>query len=593
MERLRIGVVDRSPSVRETVAIVLREHEVSRFSPEAFASLPEPFRGDVLILEWGAISAEVLGRLAPGVPVLWLHGTNEPAPEPGALPRLFLPHALRKRVREVHDASQASQPREAWVLPGFPSGLLPEGAIETIRGVLRTQLPTIVCGEPGAGKLRLARAIHVASGNRFFHRVSAAAPESGLVELVRSQAEAGPVTVCFESFERVSSAGEQALAQLLDLSSGSSVKVWVVALSRCTLDDLAEKGNVPLLRRLGVFVVTIPPLRQRGEQLSAIIQAEALRLSSVLRVPPATFTPEALERLRHYLWPGNLSELETVLARTMTLVRHRPIAADEILFEAPVASVAVASSANPTPAQATTPDLESQAESTARQLEVLLNELAHELKNPLVTIKTISQHLERLLSDEAGREQVTQLAGEAVDRMDQLLENLLRFARFGAPNIQTTSLNAILAPALADLAPLVAEKQVILHYAPSEHRAIAGDPNQLSFAMTNLLRAVVRDLEEGSTLAIQAVGGGTELDIRFPAPKAALVERLSEYVDWSEPQGRNIEPLGFLIARSLLYRNTASFAEQPEGSMRCITVKFTPAKEMTADYAQATRPSRG
>ncbi|GBD25709.1 Phenol regulator MopR [bacterium HR30] len=591
VERLRIGVVDRSPSVRETIAIVLREHDVVRFAPEAFSKLPSPFDGHLLIVERGAVAADALARLAGGIPVIWLQAEHERESPETALPRLFEPHALRRRVREVFARSQLVS--DQTFLSSFERPLYPPELEGVLRAALRTRLPTIIYGEAGVGKLRLARAMHRASNNAFFHRVSAATCDRALLDLLKAHTSQGGVTLCVAGLESRTPITEAVLLEMVDTFVGVVPQVWVISLSRLSPEELAESapGSSTFLHRFGVFTVPLPPLRERTDDLPAIIAAESQRLSELLRVSPASFTPEAWERLKHYLWFGNLTELETVLARTMVLVSHRPITADDILFDPP--NTFAATSPLPSPHGLVTTGAATDASPAAWQLEVLLNELAHELKNPLVTIKTISQHLERLLNDETGREQVAQLAGEAVSRMDQLLENLLRFARFGPPRLQPTSVNAVLAPALAELAPLISEKQIVLHYVPSEGKAILGDPVQLSFALENMLRSIVRDLEEGTTLAVQSSTTGTGIEVQYPRARVEVAERLQHYADGQPPEDSVVEPLGFLIARSLLRRNGAQLEERIEGANRCVTLTFAPTTEMTESYAETTRSHRG
>ena len=60
-------------------------------------------------------------------------------------------------------------------------------------------------------------------------------------------------------------------------------------------------------------------------------------------------------------------------------------------------------------------------------LEVVLGELAHELRNPMVTIKTFAQHLDSVLADPEVRARFSALTADAIDRMDGLLETLARF----------------------------------------------------------------------------------------------------------------------------------------------------------------------
>ena len=80
----------------------------------------------------------------------------------------------------------------------------------------------------------------------------------------------------------------------------------------------------------------------------------------------------------------------------------------------------------------------------ARELELIIAELAHELKNPMVTIKTFSENLEQLLNDPGLRDKFVGLTRDAIDRMDGFLEELLRFSRYAEPKVQNLSLRQAL-----------------------------------------------------------------------------------------------------------------------------------------------------
>src|SRR5439155_921418 len=115
---------------------------------------------------------------------------------------------------------------------------------------------------------------------------------------------------------------------------------------------------------------------------------------------------------------GALAELEAALARALLLAGGGVIEAAHLdLGAEPPAVVAAAAAAAPGGAA----------------LEYLLAELAHELRNPLVTIKTFADHLPALLEDAELRTRFASLTGDAIERMDGLLENVLAFARLGAP----------------------------------------------------------------------------------------------------------------------------------------------------------------
>src|SRR5262249_26317871 len=87
----------------------------------------------------------------------------------------------------------------------------------------------------------------------------------------------------------------------------------------------------------------------------------------------------------------------------------------------------------------------------AGDLEYVLAELAHELRNPMVTIKTYAAHLPALLEDAELRVRFAALTDDAIARMDALLENVLAFARLGIPRTEPVEVGPLLARVLADV----------------------------------------------------------------------------------------------------------------------------------------------
>jgi signal transduction histidine kinase len=223
-----------------------------------------------------------------------------------------------------------------------------------------------------------------------------------------------------------------------------------------------------------------------------------------------------------------------------------------------------------------------------------VNELAHEIRNPLVTIKTISQHLERLLESASGREEVVQLAGEAVQKIDSVFENLLRYSRFREPKKEETTVNAIVAQVLSELAPLLSERRIVLNYRPPDPLPVFADREQLGFALVNLLEALVRDLEDQTTLTIEPVPGAPALRIEVPRVPGYLSQRLSALIEENVP-AEAVEPLGLLIARSLFRRNGGRVQVQPnrEGSRAAIIIEFPGSVGTRDNYGQAKSVDRG
>jgi len=110
-----------------------------------------------------------------------------------------------------------------------------------------------------------------------------------------------------------------------------TVDVRVVAATNRDLEQLIRQGGFreDLFYRLNVIPVTLPPLRERREDIPLLAEhflgRAAQRLGRSLRLSPA-----AVARLLRYPWPGNVRELENAIERTAILARHEVIEPDDL-----------------------------------------------------------------------------------------------------------------------------------------------------------------------------------------------------------------------------------------------------------------------
>ena len=83
--------------------------------------------------------------------------------------------------------------------------------------------------------------------------------------------------------------------------------------------------------RLNVFPIKIPPLRERKEDITALMHHFIDRKSRELKLhPPPKLAPGAFERLKAYPWPGNVRELENVAERALILNKSGPLMFDRL-----------------------------------------------------------------------------------------------------------------------------------------------------------------------------------------------------------------------------------------------------------------------
>jgi two-component system nitrogen regulation response regulator NtrX len=129
------------------------------------------------------------------------------------------------------------------------------------------------------------------------------------------------------------------------------VNVRVIAATNHPLAEAVARGQVreDLYFRLNVFPIHLPPLRERLEDLPALVRHFAARLRPQHPVP---FTAEAVAAMAAYRWPGNVRELANVVERLMILA-DGPIGADAVRQVVPSAVTPAKAGVQPTtPARA-------------------------------------------------------------------------------------------------------------------------------------------------------------------------------------------------------------------------------------------------
>jgi DNA-binding NtrC family response regulator len=99
------------------------------------------------------------------------------------------------------------------------------------------------------------------------------------------------------------------------------VDVRVIVATHRNLDEQVRKGafRQDLYHRLYVFPLFLPPLRDRAEDIPALVTHFAAQVAAQNGWKAKPFHPEAIRELQHYTWPGNLRELRNVVERLLLL----------------------------------------------------------------------------------------------------------------------------------------------------------------------------------------------------------------------------------------------------------------------------------
>jgi DNA-binding NtrC family response regulator len=219
---------------------------------------------------------------------------------------------------------------------------------QRIAQVAATSETVLVVGESGTGKELVAKAIHAASGRRdralvsvncpalspqlmeselFGHErgafTSADAPRVGRFEL----AEGG--TILLDEVTEIDLPLQAKLLRVLQERAyervGSSrtiqADVRVIAATNRQLQDEVSRGRFrqDLYYRLAVVPISVPPLRDRREDVAELAKHFARLAASRMNASPCEFDQSAMSLLHDYDWPGNVRELENIVTRACVL----------------------------------------------------------------------------------------------------------------------------------------------------------------------------------------------------------------------------------------------------------------------------------
>jgi two-component system, NtrC family, response regulator AtoC len=232
---------------------------------------------------------------------------------------------------------------------------------KTVGKVAKADATVLITGESGTGKELVAEALHYNSNRRSgpMVKVSCAALPETLLEAELFGHEKGSFTgamtmrkgrfeladkgtVFLDEIAEMSLATQTKLLRVLQERKiervGSSLPIKVdIRIICATNKDLQKqveqnKFRDDLFYRLNVINIHMPPLRERKEDVPALVEHFLAKHRYSATAQPAAISEEALKRLTEYDWPGNVRELENVVERAVVLSRGQIITSRELPF---------------------------------------------------------------------------------------------------------------------------------------------------------------------------------------------------------------------------------------------------------------------
>ncbi len=384
MAEFAVMVVDDEEGIRESLSGIFEDEGYSVFTAssgeEALNILKEKSPDLMLLDVWlpgidGIQTLNEIKNLKPDLPVVMIsgHGNIELAvkatrtgaydflEKPLSLERVLLVanRALERRRLEIENKALRQDLTKKWRLIGNSRKM--KQLLEQVDMAAKGNSRVLILGESGSGKELVAHVLHEKSNradNPFIEMNCAAIPQ----ELIESELfghEKGSFTGAFErkkgKFE-LSDEGTLFLDEIGDMSLSTQAKVLrvietqefqrvggsrnikvdvrIISATNKDLMDEVKKGNFreDLFYRLNVIPIIVPPLRERRDDIPALVEHFLDYFAVEYGQRPKRIAPDGLAMIEAYDWPGNIRELRNVIERLVIMTSSNIITAKNIVI---------------------------------------------------------------------------------------------------------------------------------------------------------------------------------------------------------------------------------------------------------------------
>jgi two-component system NtrC family response regulator len=620
----RILVIDESEVVRETLALILGSEFAVVKRPPASRELPfSDLHEEVDLLIFGVappLTSEGAGLLkfAAQLPfaVLFLVDSKTTAraipdrEQIACLTKPFNPYDLQEKVGQLLARHNRWTSLGKLALKGPEQTLsryleypfISRSAAILAQKFATTHFPVLISGEIGCGQSRIAQAMHKAQknpGSRFVLSatdISTSALEQKGLEIAAVSGKAIMInTLVIENLDKASAQAQSLLLSFLEQEEERFVDLRFLSTSGADLLERVYRGEFldTLYYKLATLTLKLTALRDRRDDIPTLADWFAGICAKNLNLTSCIVANDAKARLSDYLWFGNVSEMETVIARTLALHRKARIDAADLVFDF---GADVQLSNEETSEFAVFIPHETPAENgliqpvhPARQvtavngsghgklpdLNVVIHELAHELKNPMVTIKTFAQLLGDRYEDENFRARFQEVVGNDIERMDDLLEVMIEFADFSQPRRDTVVLEEKLRSAIKDVSNECVKRQTRVQWKGNGVKVnVQTDEAQLAYILKNVLLAILMQTRVGSEIEIEVEQPGS-VAVSY-SREGARVASIAHYLTGTSGNpNESMLPLRILLAKQLVERNGGRMmVEQADSDKETVRMEF-------------------
>jgi two-component system NtrC family response regulator len=287
-----------------------------------------------------------------GAELAMRHGVWDYIQKPSSVDALILPLVRALQYREEKKAKQAALPLKREGIVGSSTQIT--RCLDLLAQVANSEANVLVTGETGTGKELFAVAIHQNSrrAHKNFVVVDCAALPETLVESILFGHEKGAYTgadrprdglilqadggtLFLDEVGELPLSVQKSFLRVLQQKKfrpvGGKNEIQsdfrLIAASNRDLDQMVGQNRFreDLLFRLRAFMIEIPPLRERKEDIRDLLSHYMVELCDRYRIEGKDLSPELMDLLLSYPWPGNVRELIHALERTLISARYERV----------------------------------------------------------------------------------------------------------------------------------------------------------------------------------------------------------------------------------------------------------------------------
>jgi signal transduction histidine kinase len=460
-----------------------------------------------------------------------------------------------------------------------------------------TPFPVFIQAEKGTGTNEVAKAIHQLSAwanHPFLHFFCRDLTAEGFVQKLSKWLlcpEGDQRSISFTLFlEDADLLGWDLQTILMDLVNDHEIgwpgwgkrviEAKIISSAALPLSKAAACGGFreDLFQTLETLSIILPPLRDRKGEIRGLVSEILKEREKNCFFGKKRFSAEALDTLQAYDWPGNIKELESVVFRSVAMKEGEVILPRDLIFRRGEGK-----------APPVFQGLGSPREERPSFFDSAVPTLAHEIKNPLVAISTFAHLLPGKYDDPEFREEFSRLVGRDIQRINDLLENLLEYVQLSAPQPVGNDLNLLVSNSLQRKEKILTQRGAHLTAELKDNLPpVLFDKSQLDFVVRNIFDSICSKMKDNEPLYLSTsmaeeeenfgLRGSVKLHV-WHSGQDGIIRNIQKATGMeSDP---DFENLGFALAlaRKVVIRNQGDMrVEREEGAGTTIRVWFSASR---------------